>query len=221
MTYDSIETLPPLPPIVEAMLEHERALVDKPALLRARLMARARESVHCPDSLAFSRVAPSALRPLWLAVAAGIMLVAIVAAAVQLFRTSEFAKPSPSVALPPPAVVVVPTLNPTPALSATQAPDTVSHASGKADVVEELRILDRARRADSRGEYATALALVAEHERRFPHGRLAEDREVLRMRAFVGLDRGSDAHATAAKFRRQFPRSVLLSKIDALLARLH
>jgi hypothetical protein len=91
----------------------------------------------------------------------------------------------------------------------------------KADVVEELRFLDQARQADARGDYATALALIADHERRFPHGRLAEDREVLRMRAFVGLGRGNEARTAATKFRHQFPRSVLLPKIDALLDRLH
>jgi hypothetical protein len=207
---------------MEAMLAHERVLVENPAFVRARLMARARESVRSPEAIAYSRFfRPSALRPLWLAVAAGIVLVATVAAAVQFFHTSEFAEPSPSVAQPAPAVDVAPVLDPTPTPSAIPAPATVPHASGRADVVEELRFLDRARRADSRGEYTTALALVAEHERRFPHGRLAEDREVLRMRAFVGLGRGSEARATAAKFRRQFPRSVLLPKIDALLDRLH
>jgi hypothetical protein len=69
-----------------------------------------------------------------------------------------------------------------------------------------------------RGDYTDVLAILAEHERRYPAGRLSEEREVLRVKALVGLGRGGEARRAAASFRLHFPRSVLLRKIDEILA---
>jgi hypothetical protein len=82
----------------------------------------------------------------------------------------------------------------------------------------ELQLLIRARQSDAQGDYAEVLAVVADHERRYPAGRLSEEREVLRVKALVGLGRASESRQAAAKFRREFPRSVLLQKIEDLLA---
>jgi hypothetical protein len=92
-----------------------------------------------------------------------------------------------------------------------------SHRPGRA-AIEELRLLDRARQADARADYAGVLGIAAEHERRYPSGRLAEEREVLRVRALVGLGRSGEARQTASRFRHEFPRSVLLRKVDDMLA---
>ncbi len=78
---------------------------------------------------------------------------------------------------------------------------------------KELRILEPARRAVARGDFVTALAGVADHERRFPNGRLAEEREALRVRALIGQHRGDEARRAADSFRKTFPKSVLLSGI--------
>ena len=83
---------------------------------------------------------------------------------------------------------------------------------------EGIDLLIRARQSDALGDYAAVLAIVAEHERRHPAGRLSEEREVLRVKALVGLGRGGEARHAAASFRRQFPRSVLLQTIDEMLA---
>ena len=88
------------------------------------------------------------------------------------------------------------------------------------DGPEEIQLLNHARQSDARGDYASVLAIVTEHERSHPAGRLSEEREVLRVKALVGLGHGGDARHAAAKFRRQFPRSVLLQKIDDMLASL-
>ena len=211
-TYECTKTVTPLPLEVEALLQNERIIVGKPEIVRARLMARARESLRS-DANTPKFVSPSTLRPIWLAAAAGIALMASVALAVQVYRGYESPKQNPPAVVPraPAAAGPLPALSPSPSLA------PMGRASARADVVEELRFLDRARQADARGDYAAALTLANEHERRFPRGRLAEDREVLRIRAFVGLGRRGDARTTAAKFRRQFPRSVLSAKIDALL----
>jgi outer membrane protein assembly factor BamD (BamD/ComL family) len=78
--------------------------------------------------------------------------------------------------------------------------------------------LSRARQADARRDYAEVLSVLSEHERTFPAGRLSEEREVLRVKALVGLGRTDQARRTAARFRRQFPKSVLLHKVDEMLA---
>jgi hypothetical protein len=83
---------------------------------------------------------------------------------------------------------------------------------------EEIQLLSRARQADSRRDYAGVLSVLSEHERNFPAGRLSEEREVLRVKALVGLGRTDQARRTASRFRRQFPKSVLLHKVDEMLA---
>jgi hypothetical protein len=84
-------------------------------------------------------------------------------------------------------------------------------------VIEELRLLERAQQFAARGDYAAALAVTTEHERRYSGGRLCEEREALRLRALIGLGRDNEARQAAARFRRDFPRSVLLPKLDDML----
>jgi hypothetical protein len=96
----------------------------------------------------------------------------------------------------------------------------VNPAGKEANGIEEIRLLDRARQSDARGDYASVLAIAADHERSYRDGRLAEEREVLRVKALVGLGRGDSARHVAARFRRQFSRSVLLPTIDDMLASL-
>ena len=81
----------------------------------------------------------------------------------------------------------------------------------------ELRVLRPAQRAVARGEFASALAAVAEHRRRFPSGRLAEEREALRVKALLGLGRSVEAEQAGAAFHKRFPRSALDGRIDEML----
>jgi len=94
----------------------------------------------------------------------------------------------------------------------------VSQPGEKDDASGELRLLERALTLNARGEHAAVLALAADHERRYPAGRLCEEREVLRLRALLGLGRGNEARRAVAGFRRDFPHSVLLPKLDEMLA---
>jgi hypothetical protein len=64
-------------------------------------------------------------------------------------------------------------------------------------------------------EFANALVLVGEHARRFPAGLLAEEREALRVRCLLGSGRTSEARRAAAAFASRFPRSVLVSRLQA------
>jgi len=236
---DSGRMPPPLSPSAEALLVHERAVPSQPEMVRARALARAREALRgAPAATQSPRVSPTPVRwPLY-AAAAGIALVAGVAAAFQIVGRpvptpptnkgmsratqqpvppSEDPVPAPSREVEPadttPAAAVVP--------ARASAPSHRPLVAGKHDSgMDELQLLGRARQSDAHGDYAEVLAMVADHEHRYPAGRLSEEREVLRVKALVGLGRASESRQAAAKFRRQFPRSVLLQKIEDLLASL-
>jgi hypothetical protein len=83
---------------------------------------------------------------------------------------------------------------------------------------EELRLLRQARAAVSRADYAGAMPPIAEHARRFRDGRLAEEREALRVKALAGLGRTDEARRAAAAFEERFPRSVLLPAVNRMPA---
>jgi hypothetical protein len=80
----------------------------------------------------------------------------------------------------------------------------------------ELKLLQPARAAVARGDFSSALAPLADHERRFPKGQLAEEREALRVQALSGLGRTEEASRAAQAFRERFPASVLLSRMRSL-----
>ena len=118
-------------------------------------------------------------------------------------RDERFAAPSgasPTLATPP---------------AATAKPARPARAGRQADpFTAELELLQRAHAAYTRGDFPSALMLVAQHARRFPEGRLAEQREALRVRSLVGAGRSDEAHRAAADFALRFPRSVLLPRVE-------
>jgi hypothetical protein len=85
------------------------------------------------------------------------------------------------------------------------------------DSLAELALLKRAK-ADARSEPATALELVAEHERRFPHGVLVEEREVIAIEALIAAGERRAAEARATRFFARFPHSAHARRVHALLA---
>jgi hypothetical protein len=93
------------------------------------------------------------------------------------------------------------------------SPSTAPHDDASA----EVRLLERARQALARTEFSSALTALAHHERRYPAGRLAEEREALKVIALAGLGRRDEAQRVAGEFRKHFPRSVLLPRIDEML----
>jgi len=92
-------------------------------------------------------------------------------------------------------------------------PPAVSPHAGNERYALELKVLQPARAAVARDDFLSALAAIAEHERRFPEGQLAEEREALRVQALLGLQRTEEASRAAAAFRERFPGSVLLSRM--------
>jgi hypothetical protein len=72
---------------------------------------------------------------------------------------------------------------------------------------EEVRLLSRAERQLSDGLGEDALKTLAEHERRFPKGALAEERMAARVEALCAVARRADARVALARLARAYPKS--------------
>lgn len=92
--------------------------------------------------------------------------------------------PAPSPQSPPPERPSAPAQGP-----AAARPDPLK---------QELALLTRAARNMNAGHAGKALAVLAEHERRFPHGALEEERHVAQAQALCALGRTSEARAQQA-----------------------
>jgi hypothetical protein len=77
---------------------------------------------------------------------------------------------------------------------------------------EEVRILSRAEQQLNSGHADEALKTLAEHERRFPDGALAEERMAARVQSLCALGRVPAARADLAKFAHAYPRSPYLDR---------
>jgi hypothetical protein len=134
-------------------------------------------------------------------------------------RTAPSTPASNAPSAPPAASVSLPLAAPEPSVSSAPAPTHVPSAARSAPAPNpeaELALLDEAQRALA-GEPARALALAAEHGRRFPDGILAQEREVLAVTALARLGRIDEARARAGAFHRRWPSSAHGRRIDALL----
>jgi len=209
-----------LSPEVRLLLDGERLIEVLPSAARARALSRARAALAAGVATRpIPSRAPSAVR--W-AAAAGLICAVTVAVGAAAYEVGLRARPTaPLVAQSPggglPAshgnarARPVFDLPATPVLGAKQTP------SGAIGVRLELRLLEQARAAVAREDFVLAIQLLADHAHRFKRGRLAEEREALRVRALVGLGRRKDARRAAADFEASFPRSPLLSTVSQML----
>jgi hypothetical protein len=212
-----------LSPRVETLLAREREGAPLSAAVRARAIARARAALVAGGSSDVRSNARSHAPGLRWAVAAALVCFAGAAAGAVGYelraRLTPASDPPPARTAPPLPIERAVTL---PATPATPATETVSpgpdlrprpRASRGAVARAELALLGRAREAVASGEYAAALPPIAEHVRHFKDGRLAEEREALRVKALAGLGRSDEARRAAVAFRIRFPRSVLLPAV--------
>lgn len=77
----------------------------------------------------------------------------------------------------------------------------------------ELALLQPAHVAYANGDFVATLKTLAEHARAFPQGRLAEEREALRVESLRHLGRREEAESAATAFAKRFPHSILLSRV--------
>jgi len=226
--------VPPLSPEVQALLENERAIPTQPAVVRQRALARARAAITAyPQRSARRRVTGVLTRPhrkRWF-VATMLTCAAAAAAGTTAFQlrarfSGEAHRAVPVAGRPSPAPAddrLGAALLPEADVPADEAPAVAPPAerpvppTSHADATRlELRLLRQARAAVAREDYGTALGRIAEHARRFKDGRLAEEREALRVKALAGLGRTDEARRAAAAFKVRFPRSVLLPAVSRL-----
>jgi hypothetical protein len=228
--------LPSLPSATRALLRQERVLPAADPALRRRVLERARGSLKERPSGVGLRLgdAKSPPRPSsrWaqslLLVAAGLALVGLAAAGMKLYQLDAPAGSSEKSALPkPPAqedaapspvhapafpsdstprAAVDPVEAPRPAT----APGEPARAPGVSTYALELQLLEPARKSIAQGELGAALAAIARHQREYPRGQLAEEREALRVRALWGMGARAEAESAAAVFRKRYPHSGLL-----------
>lgn len=93
--------------------------------------------------------------------------------------------------------------------------DTVAETKSAepAPIVAQATLLARARRAVQQGEPRRALALVAEHRRRFATGVLAPERDLLEIDVLCSLGKVDKARAAARRHAQRFPDSTWSARI--------
>jgi hypothetical protein len=122
-------------------------------------------------------------------------------------------RPAPPLApVAPPAPSTSPLPPPVPARTAAAAPPSGDRLAA------ERALLDVARGALAGGDAGGALAAIQRHGRDFPSGALTEEREALAVKALVMAGRYDEARARGARFRAQFPRSMMLRSVESSLA---
>ncbi len=117
-----------------------------------------------------------------------------------------------------PAVAAPPTSEAPRAVDAGLASAHSNHGSPSAasEATNEAWWLDQAQ-AELASEPGRALAATAEHRRRFPHGALVQEREVLAIEALQRLGRQAEARARAARFVSSFPDSAYREKVRSVI----
>jgi hypothetical protein len=133
--------------------------------------------------------------------------------------------PPPPSPAPPPERAVSPQALPKPAEPAP-APEMAAAPSPPVHAVKELpamwdepQLIERARKALA-SEPRRALALTQEHQRRFPAGALAVERDVIALDALARSGQSAEATRRARAFEAKYPKSIHLPRVRALLARL-
>jgi hypothetical protein len=120
---------------------------------------------------------------------------------------------------------VVPTvIEPVTAIASSAAPApteepkaTVREGSRDHDLASERSLIEQARQAVGFRRWAAASSLLDQHRRRFNRGRLAEERDSLRVPVLVMLGRHDDARAAAERFHARYPTSIFATGVDQAL----
>ena len=109
--------------------------------------------------------------------------------------------------LPPASASAAPLPVPTPKATMIVPPNSA----------DETRTLERAQDALNANDPATALSLCNDDAIIFPHGPLAQEREVYAINALTRLGRMDEAKARAKKFEKDYPGSAALPRVRQLV----
>jgi hypothetical protein len=208
---------------LEAIMEEGRKIRPAPDVVRARLLARARAAVAAAEAsppLPATMAIPPSPHGRRIAAAAAVILALAAAGAVAALHAPRAPEPAPTVRRSPEAPAVRASVPPIP----TEEPPSVGPSSSRPghphrttspqeSYAAELQLLQRAQAQYTRQDFQDALVLIAEHAHQFPNGRLAEEREALRVKSLAGAGRGDEARRALAAFAKHFPRSALLPRL--------
>jgi hypothetical protein len=227
--------LQPNPPEIEALLAVERELVPEPNEFRRRQIDRARAALRLNPWLGGSSGTANSRRVTLRWAVAAIATLSVLSAAA-FFAGYGFSVRSLAALSSVPVAApsdVSPALAETPSVSDTFAqaepplvepraakpkPAGSAKSASESEVYAiELQVLQPARQAVASQDFASALAAITAHQRRFPSGKLTEEREAMRVKALLGLGRIAEAQSAGSAFRVRFPRSALLGRIDVML----
>jgi hypothetical protein len=225
----------PLDETIRGLLLAEKTPPDAPAAVRARVLSRLQSSLVAQDANGphpseghptadptrfAARGVASKMGPITIAFLAG----GIAGASADRWLATPVAQvvyvqsSTPIAQLPPPAPPeLLPSTSASSPPASTKAAAAFSTTPAESDLSAERELLDRARSAFAAGDPAATLASVNLHARRFPNGRLEEEREALAVKALVDAGRYDEARARGARFRIRFPRSFLSPTIDEAL----
>jgi hypothetical protein len=209
----AVRDLPPLDLALdmESLFAAERILIPYRNEVRARAFSRVTRGTHLPRASFAARSS----RRRQLLVAAGLLL-ALTSAAVAALEIRRWLERPFGLGLVGEDARPTSTRQSGVVTSSTEA--SPSPSSAKAMRAEEYRreleILEPARRAFARGDFAAVIRAADEHRRTFPLGGLAEERDAMRARALFRQGHSADARLAAIAFRRKFPNSAVLGEIE-------
>ena len=209
-------------PELDVLLEAGRVIQRVPEVVRARSLSRARATMAAMTAIPHEPFSVVRRRGLTVALAASLALAvgAAVATAALRGRASSPSQPAPPAIPRTERPMHTSTLDVPPSLPRLAPQSTfmakpqrwARPATAQESYAAELDLLQRAQVAYAAREFSDVLALVAEHGRKFPSGRLAEEREALRVRALERAGHTEEARRAAAAFAGRFPRSIMLPR---------
>ena len=217
--------LRPLSQEVDTLLMASRGVLPLAPSVEARVLARAAPAAELPAWVS-RRPAPWP-RSVFAAAATLVITLGAAAYAARSWFEAPAASPMPAV---PVASGETSARRHLPTVAAVRESDIVAPSSpparrsrGKSrataarqPTIAELQLLLSVREDVTHGDFAGALSVIAEHERRFRNGGLVEEREALRVKSLAGLGRHADAQRAALRFHELFPNSVLLSTFERM-----
>lgn len=114
---------------------------------------------------------------------------------------------------------------------ARQAPSSTSRAAGLPPAMKTRPSVDVSLKAEvaeiqaavtalDGGDARLAIRLLAAHERSFPNGRMAPDREILRLRALLSEGRRNEARDCARRYLAGHPDAAIRAQIEAIVGEL-
>ena len=144
---------------------------------------------------------------------------------VRIVEVAASDKPPPSVL--PPASVTAPMPEPLshktmPARErkvTAAPPEPPSTPQDDPSLAAERALLEMGRTALARGQAESAYKVMVEHEQRFPHGRLAEERDAIRIQALASLGQLDAAGLLADTFAKAYPHSLLRPAVEQALTK--